>query len=127
MCTEVTKTLCEKHGDRVVFRPLSRLQVKGRNTAVPVYEIVGLKENVTDQTRECIALFEQALAKYYARDWEGALQLFEKSRELEFNVPGKTPGVVSNPSLVYIQKVVPKRMKEPPGPDWDGRYEMEEK
>jgi adenylate cyclase len=127
MCSEATKTMCEKYGDRVVFRPLSRLVVKGRSQAVPVYEIVGLKETVTDQARECIALFEQALAKYYARDWDGALALFAKSRDLEPNVPGKTPGVVSNPSIVYIEKVVPERIEEPPGPDWDGRYEMKEK
>jgi adenylate cyclase len=39
---------CEKHGgDRVVFRQLGRIVVKGRSTAVPIYEIVGLKETVT--------------------------------------------------------------------------------
>jgi adenylate cyclase len=129
MCTEVTKVACEKHGDRVVFRPLAKLVVKGRSQPVPVYEIVGLKENVTPQTHECIAIFRQALDKYYARDWPGALELFAKSRELEFNVPGKTPGVVSNPSIVYIEKVVPEAMEdsEEYGPNWDGRYIMKEK
>ena len=128
MCTEVTKLACEKHGgDRLVFRPLSRLVVKGRTLAVPVFEIVGLKENVSQPTRECIGLFEQALAKYYARDWDGALKLFAQSRELEFNVPGKTPGVVSNPSIVYLERVVPEAIAEPPPDDWDGRYIMHEK
>jgi len=128
MCTEATKLACEKHGgDRIVFRPLARLVVKGRQQAVPVYEIVGLKENVSAQTRECVALFEAALAKYYARDWQGALQLFERSRQLEPNVPGQTPGVVSNPSLVYLEHVVPEAMAEPPPSDWDGRYIMKEK
>jgi adenylate cyclase len=128
MCTEATKAGCESHGgDRVVFRPLSRMVVKGRSQPVPVYEVVGLKENVTQQTRECIGLFEQALAKYYARDWDGALKLFAQSRELEFNLPGKTPGGVSNPSLVYLQRVVPEAMAEPPPDKWDGRYIMHEK
>jgi adenylate cyclase len=128
MCSETTKLACEKHGgDHVVFRALGKIVVKGRSTAVPIYEIVGLKENVTAQTRECIALFEQGLAKYYARDWAGALALFSQSRELEPNVPGKTPGVVSNPSLVYLERVVPEAMEEPPSGDWDGRYVMKEK
>lgn len=128
MCSEATKLACEKHGgDHVVFRALGKIVVKGRSTAVPIYEIVGLKENVTAQTRECIALFEQGLAKYYARDWAGALALFAQSRELEPNVPGKTPGVVSNPSLVYLDRVVPEAMEEPPAGDWDGRYVMKEK
>ena len=86
-----------------------------------------LKENVTDRTRECLGVFGQALEKYYARDWDGALKLFAQSRELEFNIPGQTPGVVSNPSLVYIEKVVPEAITEPPPPDWDGRYIMHEK
>ncbi len=128
MCAEATKLACEKHGgDRLVFRPLGRIVVKGRSQAVPIFEIVGLKENVTGQTRECLGLFEQALKKYYARDWEGALALFARSRELEFNVPGRTPGVASNPSLAYLERVVPEAIEEPPPPDWDGRYVMKEK
>ncbi len=128
MCAEATKAACvQRGGDRVVFRPLGRIVVKGRTQAVPIYEIVGLKEDVSEKTRECLALFERGLARYYARDWRGALELFAKSRELEPNVPGVTPGVVSNPSLVYLEKVVPEAMEEPPGEDWDGSYVMKEK
>lgn len=127
MCAEATKLACEKHGgDRIVFRPLGRIVVKGRSTAVPIYEIVGLKENVTQQTRDCIGIFEQGLAKYYARDWDGALALFAQSKELEPNVPGKTPGVVSNPSIVYLG-ITEHYKHEPPAEGWDGVYVMKEK
>lgn len=127
MCAEATKQACEKFGgDHVVFRALGRIVVKGRTRAVPIFEIVGLKETVTAQTRECITLFESGLAKYYAQDWEGALALFAQSRELEFNVPGKTPGVMTNPSLVYL-KIVKQYQIEPPAKDWDGVYVMTEK
>ncbi len=128
MCAEPTMQACLPHsGDRIVFRPLAKLVVKGRSQAVPVYEIVGLKENVTDATRECIAWFEQALAKYYARDWDAALALFAKSAELEPNQPGKMPGISSNPSLTYLTKVVPETRAESLPSDWDGRYVMHEK
>ena len=127
MCAEATKLACEKHGgDRVVFRPLGRIVVKGRTNAVPIFEIVGLKEHVTEQTRECLRLFEQGLEKHYARDWDGALVLFAQSRELEPNVPGKTPGVVSNPSIVYL-RITEDYKVEPPGDIWDGVYHMKEK
>lgn len=127
MCSENTKLKCEEHGgDHVVFRPLGRIVVKGRTKAVPIYEIVGLKENVTPQTRECIAVFAQALEKYYARDWDGALALFARSCELEFNIPGKTPGVVSNPSLVYLD-ITEHYKHKPPAENWDGVYVMKEK
>ncbi len=127
MCAEATKLECARHGgDRVVFRPLGRIVVKGRTQAVPIFEIVGLKEHVTQPTHECIDLFAQGLEKYYARDWDGALAFFAQSRELEFNVPGKTPGVVSNPSLVYLD--ITERYKHAPPPEnWDGVYVMKEK
>jgi len=127
MATEATKLDCEKHGgDRVVFRQLGRIVVKGRSAAVPIYEIVGLKEHVTAETRECLGLFEEALAKHYARDWVGAIALFEQSALLEPNIPGKTPGIVSNPSLVYLDITKQYQMEAPPE-NWDGVYHMAQK
>ncbi len=127
MCSEATKIACEKHGgDRVVFRPLGRIVVKGRKQAVPIYEIVGLKENVSDRTRECLALFSQGLARYYERDWTGAKALFEQSGALEPNQPAQTPGVTSNPSLVFIN-IASQYAAHPPPDDWDGVYVMQEK
>jgi adenylate cyclase len=127
MCSEATKAACEKHGgDRIVFRPLGRIVVKGRKQAVPIYEVVGLKEHVTDTTRECLALFSQGLARYYERDWAGAEALFKQSAALEPNQPDKTPGVSSNPSLVFI-RIAAHYAAHPPAADWDGVYVMTEK
>ncbi len=126
MCTDKVRVSCEQRSDRVVFRPIGRIVVQGRSQPVPVHEIVGLKENVSDQARECIALFEQALARYYARDWDGAVQLLERSLPLEPNQPNKKTGISSNPSLVYLD-IVRHAQASPPPPDWDGRYVMTEK
>jgi adenylate cyclase len=127
MVTETTKRGCEQHsGDRVVFRSLARLQVMGRSQAVPVFEIVGLKESLGPEAGECIGLFESALAKYYARDWDAAMALFRQSAVLEPNQPGKTPGVKKNPSLVYLDIVADCKL-EPPAADWDGTFVMKEK
>ena len=127
MCTEVTRLACEQHGvDRVVFRPLARIVVKGRTIPVPIHEIVGLKEQVTDSTRECVALFSDGLARYYERDWAGAIGQFRRSAALEPNQPGKTPGVTSNPSLVFLD-IAGHYAAEPPPKDWNGVYVMKEK
>ena len=127
MCTDATRIACMRDGgDRLVFRALGRIVVKGRSSAVPIFEIVGLKENVTDRTRECIGLFEQGLALYYKRDWEGALACFDQSKALEPNQPGVTPGVHSNPSLVYINLVKRYQIAPPPAL-WEGEYVMTEK
>jgi adenylate cyclase len=126
MCAEATKLACEKQGDRVVFRALGRIVVKGRTRPVPIFEITGLKDNLPPGARECIALFEQGLAKYYEREWDAAIALFQQSARIEPNQPGKTPGVKTNPSLVYIG-ISEKYKEEPPGENWDGVYHMTEK
>lgn len=127
MCSEATKVACEQHGgDRVVFRPLGRIVVKGRKQAVPIHEVVGLKEYVTDSTRECIDLFAQGLTRYYERDWAGAEAFFRRSLALEPNQPGKSPGVSSNPSLVFLD-ITAHYAAHPPPEDWDGVYVMKEK
>jgi adenylate cyclase len=127
MATEATKRQCEEHGDdRIVFRPLGRSQVMGRSQAVPIFEIVGLKESLPAAARDCVGIFEQALAKFYARDWDDAMRLFMQCVELEPNQPGRTPGVKTNPSLVYIARIK-HYQADPPPKDWDGRYVMTEK
>lgn len=127
MVTEATKLGCEQQGgDQVVFRYLDKIVVKGRTIPVPIYEIVGLKEDVTAQTREGLGLFEQGIARYLAQDWDAAEALFRRSAELEPNQPGKTPGVESNPSLTLIARCVYMR-GHPPAAGWDGVYVMKEK
>ena len=127
MCSEATKLECEKHGgDRVIFRPLGKIVVKGRSQAVPIYEIAALKESLTPEALECYRLFAEGLARYYTQDWTGALTLFHRSAELEPNQPGKTPGVQSNPSLVYLD-ITAHFQHEPPPQPWDGVYVMKEK
>ena len=127
MVTESTRAACVAHGgDRVVFRPLGRIVVMGRSQPVPIYEIVGLKETIAATAHECIGRFEEALARYYTRDWDGAIALFKQSAELEPNQPGKTPGVKTNPSLVYIG-IAEDYKAEPPPENWDGVYVMKEK
>ncbi len=127
MCTAATKAACETHGgDRIVFRPLGRIVVKGRAQATPIYEIVGLKETVDDRTRECLAIFDQGLERYYRQDWVGAIAQFEQSSALEPFQPDPATGVASNPSLIYL-KIISEYQKHPPGPNWDGVYVMSEK
>lgn len=127
MCSESTKLACEKHGaDRVVFRALGRIQVVGRLQSVPFFELVGLKETIAPATRECVGIFGQGLAKFHARDWDGATALFRQSAAIEPNQPGQNPGVKTNPSLVYLA-ITARYKAEPPPSGWDGSHVMTEK
>ncbi len=124
MCAEPTRLACQvADAERVVFRALGRVVVKGRKAPVPIYELVGLKEDVSDRTREAIARFEEGLAHFYAQDWDGALIRFRESAALEPNQPDVAKGVAGNPSLVY-QDLVAELRANPPGPNWNGAYVM---
>ncbi len=127
MCADPTRVACQAvDGGEVIFRSLGRIVVKGRKTAVPIHELVCLKGDVTDRTREAIATFEAGLERYYQQDWEGALAKFEASAALEPRQPDPAAGLESNPSRVY-QRIVAELRAAPPGPGWDGAYVMREK
>jgi adenylate cyclase len=127
MCTDTTRQECVKvDPSRILFRALGRILVKGRTQPVPIHELVALDGDATETMRECVAIFEEALAKYYARDWDGALALFRRSELLEPNGPGRAVGTSSNPSLVYIGIAEGYRLNPPP-PGWEGVFEMTEK
>ena len=79
-----------------------------------------------NETAECIELFSKGMEKYLARDWEHALSLFLKAAKLEPNQPGGELGIVTNPSMVMIERV-PEMKVTAPGDDCDGVYVMTSK
>jgi adenylate cyclase len=127
MCTEATRAECERIGPgRVVFRRLGRITVQGRAQPIPIHELVALSEHASDPMRECIAAFEQGLARYYERDWDGAIALFRRSEALEAHGPRQAPGSEASPSRIYI-RIAEGYRSEPPPAGWDGVYHMTEK
>ena len=127
MVTADTKREAEKFGDRCIFRYLDKIIVKGRTKPVEVYEIMGLKEDITEQQLECKSIFEEGAQAYQNQRWDEALSLFKKSAELETFKPGnEDPLISTNPSLVYLERC--KKMKaNPPEDGWDGVYVMTSK
>jgi len=126
MITEETKIASEKTRDDIAFRYLDRIVVKGRKQPVAMYEPTGFMSELSQETQDCLDCFKQGIDKYLLQDWDGALGMFEKAKNLEPNKPGITPGVADNPSIILIDRC--KIMKEnPPGDDWDGVYVMTSK
>ena len=130
MVTDATKLACEKYGgERIVFRFLDKIIVKGRGQPVAVFEIVGLRENVPPATLQCLALYAQALALYFRQDWDGAVQIFEQSLALEPNQVSPERGIENNPSSIFIERC--RRLKfmrqHSTDPQWDGVFELKDK
>jgi adenylate cyclase len=103
LCTDATQRACERaDAGRIVFRPLGPIMVKGRTALVELFEPVAFREDVSDRLRECISVFEAGLGRWRGRDWDGAIQYFEKSARLEPNQPGTSPEIKINPSTLYL-------------------------
>jgi adenylate cyclase len=119
LCTDATQRACEKaDAGRIVFRPLGPIMVKGRTGLVELFEPVAFREDVSDQLRECISVFEAGLGRWRDRDWDGAIQHFEKSARLERNQPGTSPEIKINPSTLYLNMARSNRANPKEGPQF---------
>ena len=104
MVTEETKLDSEKTKDDIAFRYLDKIVVKGRSQPVAMFEPTGFMSELDQETQDCLDCFRQGIDKYLLQDWDGALSLFEKAKNLEPNKPGVTPGVKDNPSMILIDR-----------------------
>jgi len=101
----------------IVFREVDRVQVKGKEEPVAIYEPIGLEGEVGKAMLEELKLWNQALRHYRAQDWDQAeVTLLNLSRMAsERALYGK-----------YMERVAHLR-KEPPEADWKGVWKFETK
>ena len=112
--------------NQLVFRFIDRIIVKGRQHPLGVYELVGLERYLKQSTFDCIELFEKGIHNYLSRNWAEAIQCFEKSATMEPFIPGRDPGIFTNPSIVFINRC--QYMQQyPPADDWEGVFVMKTK
>lgn len=99
-------------------RELDRLRVKGRETPVTVYEVMGLSDSPPgDPVMKLIEAFDRGLRCYRKRQWREAVAAFEE-------VVAKRPD--DTPSRVYIKRCG-EFERNPPPEGWDGVYSVAEK
>ena len=67
----------------IIYRELDRVQVKGKEQKVTIYEPVGLEEEVPALELEYMSQYHEALAAYQAGEWRQAKKLFSVLCELE--------------------------------------------
>ncbi len=107
LASERTRKLA---GDAFVFRELDLLRVLGREEPERVYELLGRRGDGAAES--LAAAFEAALARYRARDWDGAEQAYNACL-------GLAPD--DGPSRVFLERIRAFRADPPPG-DWDGMW-----
>lgn len=94
----------------IVFREVDRVQVKGKEEPIVIYEPIGLEGELGKEMQEELKLWNQALRHYRAQEWDQAeVTLLNLSRM----APERALYVK------YMEHVALLR-KEPPGPGWKG-------
>jgi adenylate cyclase len=117
-----TEILISEHtyreaGPGIVARPLDWVSVKGKKEAVLVYELLALAEDADESHAAMARLAAAALQRYRARDWAGAIGLFEQILEVRRE---------DGPARLMIARCQAYQ-ENPPGEDWDGVHRMESK
>jgi len=101
----------------VVYRELDLIKVKGKDTAVRVYEPLGLESEVDKKTQDELKLWHQTLRAYRAQQWD----------QVEVNLINlQRMNPDSELYQLYAERVSGFRRKPPPA-GWAGEWVFEDK
>lgn len=108
LVSEFTKAQAEK----IVYRPVDKVKVKGKDEAVAIYEPVCPIEQLTDTLKAEISLLEQSYQYYLQQQWD----LAEKGYVQLLNDYGER--YLYN---MYLERITTLRETNLPQ-DWDGSF-----
>jgi adenylate cyclase len=111
----------EKAKQKFATMEIDLIQVKGKKEPEAVYAVLGRAEVEQDpRCQELCELNASMIASYRKQEWDKALDLINRCRELasSFNVAGLYD--------MYVERIASYRA-DPPPKDWDGVYEAESK
>jgi len=102
--------------DQMVLREVDRVRVKGKREPVRIYELLG-EAPATPGQAAFIEAFSWGISAYQAQRWDEAIGRFREAVRLAGG---------DETSEIYVARCEAMR-REPPGPQWDGVYEMHSK
>jgi adenylate cyclase len=109
----VSHSTWERVRGQVVARELDAVRVKGKQEPVVIHELLGLGRPGPEQAA-FLSEFEWGLSAYKGQRWEEAMAHFRSAIALA------GPDACSQ---MYLQRCEAMR-QSPPGPGWDGVYQM---
>jgi adenylate cyclase len=102
--------------DHVVVRELDLVRVKGKREPVHIYELLALAPG-PPELAAFVERFRWGLSAYTAQRWDEAIARFREADALRGGDPT---------SKKYVERCEAMR-REPPGPEWDGVFQMKTK
>ena len=105
----ISQATAAKLDSRFVLRELDRVRVKGKDSAVTIFELLGMKDNLKQNQLKMVDKFISGIEFYRQRNWDAADEKFYHALKLN-------PG--DGPSGLYLARIKAFR-KNPPSPEWD--------
>ncbi len=103
--------------DRILCRPIDCVQVKGKSTALTLYQPLALTHLATENQQALASLTELGMETYQSRDFTGAIGQFNQVLQLSATDPIATQFIKR--SEFYLE--------HPPKDDWNGVYVFDTK
>ncbi len=104
--------------DDFIYRKVDKVRVKGKESAVTIYQPICPKSEGTDAIVNEMGAHHLALEKYQAQNWVEA--------EKEFKDLQKTNPENESLYQVYLDRITHYK-ENPPPPEWDGSYAFDKK
>lgn len=102
-------------GNKFVFRALDKVQVKGKEEAVEILELVSSSAERKSH-EEWLHAFDAGLQAYRTADWDGAQAYFSTCLQLKAD---------DQPARVFLERI--KELRACPKEKWDGVWKMNSK
>jgi len=114
LMSEYTKDQC---GDEFIYRKLDRVRVVGVNTPLRLYELLGFKNDLDEQMRLRLEIWNKAFDSFENWKFSEALGFF-KTLHTQYS-GDRVAELYASRCNEYIS--------DPPDPDWDWVYNLTEK
>jgi class 3 adenylate cyclase len=106
-----------KADETIQFREIDRLLVVGQTQPQAVFELLGRKDELTPKQDLLRTGYANGLLAYRAQQWDKARAAFNAVLEA---IPTDGPSITLLRRIDHLQE-------DPPGPDWDGSWRLENK
>ena len=98
--------------DKMLCRQLDRVMVKGSNKPLEIFELIGVKNDLSEKIMAKVQDYQKCLKLYYSRQWEEAQRNFVCFLDRFPN---------DRPAQIFLERAKIFR-KYPPKGDWDGLF-----
>lgn len=113
----ISETTARQAATQVELREIDLITVKGRAAPVRIYEVLGVKGQVSPEVLQARDLFDQGLALYRQQQWNQAQALFQQLLALRSE---------DGPTRVFLARCQQLAGQET-SPCWDGVYRLTSK